>query len=82
MESPVQAADDDSGKRVILEVPAVAVGSDAARGSSSRTGFEGKIALLRAREEEKRNHCVIRTQLSDADTVLFSPPSPCQLLEL
>ena len=60
--------------RVILEVSVVTVGSDAALAGSARAGFEGTTALLRAREEEKRNHGVIRKLLSDAgNNTIFTP---------
>jgi hypothetical protein len=93
VETPVQAADGDStvadvvyvdrafGQHVILEVSVVTLGSDAALGNSSRTGFEGTTALLRAREEEKRNHGVIRKLLNDAGNSTIFTPSSCQPLE-
>ena len=86
VESPVQSADGDStvadvvyidsasGQRVILEVSVVTVGSDAALAGSARAGLEGTTALLRAREEEKRNHGVIRKLLNDAgNNTIFTP---------
>ena len=81
VESPVQAADGSStvadvvyvdrasGQRVILEVSVVTVGSDSALASSSRMGLE-----VRAREEEKRSHGVIRKLLSDAGNNTFFTP--------
>jgi hypothetical protein len=39
--------------------------SGVAGGVSARAGFEGTTALLMVREEEKRNHGVIRKLLSD-----------------
>jgi hypothetical protein len=86
VESPVQAADGDStvadvvyidsasGRRVILEVSIVSVGSDSAMAGSARAGLEGTTALLRAREEEKRNHGVIRKLLNDSgNQTTFTP---------
>jgi hypothetical protein len=86
VESPVQAADGDStvadvvyidnasGRRVILEVSIVSVGSDSAMAGSARAGLEGTTALQRAREEEKRNHGVIRKLLNDSgNQTTFTP---------
>jgi hypothetical protein len=49
-----------------LEVSVVTVGSDTSLAKSARAGLEGTTALLREREEEKRNDGVIRKLLSDA----------------
>jgi hypothetical protein len=86
VESPVQAADGDStvadvvyvdsasGRKVILEVSIVTVGSDSAMAGSARAGLAGTTALLRAREEEKRNHSVIRKLLNDSgNQTIFTP---------
>jgi hypothetical protein len=86
VESPVAAADGDStnadvvyfdrdsGRRVILEVSIVTVGSDSALAASARAGLEGTTALLRAREEAKRNHGVIRKLLNDSgNQTIFTP---------
>ena len=86
VESSIQAADGDStvadvvyidiasGQRVILEVSVVTVGSAASLAGSARAGLEGTTALLMAREEEKRNHGVIRKLLSDAgNNSIFTP---------
>ena len=91
---PVQAADGDStvadvvyvdrasGRRVILEISVVTVGSDAALGSSSRTGFEGTTALLRAHEESNAVTASSGICLAMPKIILFSPQSACQLLKL
>ena len=86
VESPVEPADGDStvadvvyvdnvsGKRVILEVSVVTVGSDSSLAGSARAGLEGTTALLREREEEKRNHAVIQKLLSDSgNQTIFTP---------
>ena len=42
--------------------------------ASARTGLEGTTALLRAREEEKRSHGVIRKLLNDSgNQTIFTP---------
>jgi hypothetical protein len=86
VESPVTSADGDStvadvvyvdnvsGKRVILEVSVVTVGSDSSLAGSARAGLEGTTALLREREEEKRNHAVIQKLLNDSgNQTIFTP---------
>jgi hypothetical protein len=86
VESPVAAADGDStvadvvyvdnvsGKRVILEVSVVTVGSDSSLAGSARAGLEGTTKLLREREAEKRNHGVIQKLLNDSgNSTIFTP---------
>ena len=86
VETPVAAADGDtlnadvvyfdpsSGERVILEVSVVTVGSDTSLGRTAREGLEAVTALLRAREQEKRNHRVIRKLLNEAgNNTIFTP---------
>ena len=66
--------DSASGQKVILEVSIVTVGSDSAMAGSARAGLEGTTALLRARENEKRNHGVIRKLLNDSgNQTIFTP---------
>ena len=61
-------------QRVILEVSVVTVGSAASLAGSARARLERTTALLMAREEEKRNHGVIRKLLSDAgNNSIFTP---------
>jgi hypothetical protein len=86
VESPVEAADGDStvadvvyvdsvsGRRVILEVSVVTVGSDSSLAGSARAGLEGTTRLLREREEEKRSHRVIQKLLNDSgNSTIFTP---------
>jgi hypothetical protein len=65
--------DPSSMARVILEVSIVTIGSGTSLGRGAQAGLDGVNAQLRAREEEKRNHDVVRR--------LFSPPSSCQPVE-
>ncbi len=66
--------DSASGQLVIFELICRTVGSDAALAGSARAGLGGTTALLRALEEEKRNHCVIRKLLDDAgNNTIFTP---------
>ena len=59
---------------MILEVFIVTVGSDSALAASARAGLEGTTALLRAREEEKHNHGIIRKLLNDSgNQTIFTP---------
>jgi hypothetical protein len=78
VESPVEAADGDStvadvvyvdnvsGKRVILEVSVVTVGSDSSLAGSARAGLEGTITLLRERKQEEMDNGVVEELLSDS----------------
>ncbi len=53
--------DPSSRARVILEVSIVTIGSDTSLGGKdARAGLDGVNAQLRAWEEEKRNHGVVR----------------------
>jgi hypothetical protein len=52
--------DPSSRARVILEVSIVSSGSDTSLGRGARAGLDGVNAQLRAREEEKRNHGIVR----------------------
>jgi hypothetical protein len=74
MNADVVYFDRASGRRVILEVSIVTVGSDSALAASARAGLEGTTALLRAREEEKRSHGVIRKLLNDSGNQTISTP--------
>jgi hypothetical protein len=66
--------DNVSGKRVILEVSIVTVGSDSSLAGSTRAGLEGTTKLLREREAEKRNHGVIQKLLNDSgNQTIFTP---------
>jgi hypothetical protein len=65
--------DPSSMARVILEVSIVTIGSGTSLGRGAQAGLDGVNAQLRAREEEKRNHDVVRR--------LFSSPSSCQPVE-
>jgi hypothetical protein len=58
--------DPSSRARVILEVSIVTIGSDTSLGRGARAGLDGVNAQLRALEEEKRNHGVVRRLLNDA----------------
>jgi len=71
-----------SRARVILEVSIVTIGSDTSLGKGARAGLDGVNAQLRAREEEKRNHGVVRRLLNEAEITLFLSPSLCQPVEL
>ena len=55
--------DPSSRARIILEVSIVTIGSDTSLGRGTRAGKNGANAQLRAREEEKRNHGVVRRLL-------------------
>ena len=78
--------DPSSRARVILEVSIVTIGSDTSLGRGARAGLDGvnaqNFAQLRAREDDKRNHSVIRRLLNEAGKTLFTPPSLCQPVEL
>ena len=56
--------DPSSRARVILEVSIVTIGSGTSLGRGA--GLDGVNAQLRAREEEKRNHDVVRRLLDEA----------------
>ena len=49
-----------------MEVSIVTIGSDTSLGRSARAGLDGVDAQLRAREEEKCNHGVVRRLLNEA----------------
>ena len=53
--------DPSSRARVVLEVSIVTMGSDTLLGRGARAGLDGVNAQLRAREDEKRNHSVVRS---------------------
>ena len=60
--------------RVILEVSIVTIGSDTSLGRGARAGLNGVNAQLRAREDEKRNHSVVRRLLNEAgNDTIFTP---------
>ena len=66
--------DPSSRARVILEVSIVTIGSDTSLGRGARAGLDGVNAQLRAREEEKRNHGVVRRLLNEAgNNTIFTP---------
>ena len=67
--------DTSSRARVILEVSIVTIGSGTSRGSrGARAGLDWVNAQLRAREEEKRNHDVVRRLLDEAgNNTVFTP---------
>ena len=71
-----------SRARVILEVSIVTIGSGNSLGRGARAGLDGVNAQLRAREEEKRNHDVVRRLLVDeaGNNTIFTPSS-CQPVE-
>jgi hypothetical protein len=52
--------DPSSRARIMLEVSIVTIGSGTSLGRGARAGLDGVNAQLRAREEEKRNHDVVR----------------------
>ncbi len=58
--------DPSSRAMVILEVSIVTIGSDTSLGRGARAGLDGTNAQLRAREEEKRKHGVLRRLLNEA----------------
>ena len=61
-----------SRARVILEVSIVTIGSDTSLGRGARAGLDN--AQLRAREEEKRNHGVVRRLFDEAgNNTIFTP---------
>ena len=63
-----------SRARVILEVSIVTIGSDTSLGRGTRAGLDGVDAQLRAREEDKRNHSVVRRLLNEAgNNTIFTP---------
>ena len=50
------------------------IGSDTSLGRGARAGLDGVNAQLRAREEEKRNHGVVRRLLNEAgNNTVFTP---------
>ncbi len=53
-----------SRARVIMEISIVTIGSGISLGRGARAGLDGVNAQLRAQEEEKHNHDVVR-RLSD-----------------
>jgi len=66
--------DPSSRARVILEVSIVTIGSDTSLGRGARAGLDGVDAQLRAREEDKRNHSVVRRLLNEAgNNTIFTP---------
>ena len=66
--------DPSSKARVILEVSIITIGSDTSLGRGARAGLDGVNAQLRAREEEKRNHGVVRRLLNEAgNNTIFTP---------
>ena len=66
--------DPSSRARVILEVSIVTIGSGTSLGRGARAGLDGVNAQLRAREEEKRNHDVVRRLLDEAgNNTIFTP---------
>jgi hypothetical protein len=66
--------DPSSRARVILEVSIVTIGSGTSLGRGARAGLDGVHAQLRAREEEKRNHDVVRRLLDEAgNNIIFTP---------
>jgi hypothetical protein len=86
VETPATAADGDttiadvayfdslSGERAILEVSVVTVGSDTSLSRTSRAGMDSVIALLRAREQEKRSHRAIQKITNEAgNNAIFTP---------
>ena len=66
--------DPSSRARIILEVSIVTIGSDTSLGRGARAGMDGVNAQLRAREEEKRNHSVVRRLLNEAGNNTFFTP--------
>ncbi len=58
--------DPSSRARVVLEVSIVTIGSGTSLGRDARAGLDGVNAQLRAREEEKRIHDVVRRLLGEA----------------
>jgi len=66
--------DSSSRARVILEISIVTIGSDTSLGRGARAGLDGFNAQLRAREDEKRDHSVVRRLLHEAGNItLFTP---------
>ncbi len=66
--------DPSSRARVILEISIVTIRSDTSLGRCARAGLDGVNAQLRAREEEKRNHGVVRRLLNEAgNNTIFTP---------
>ena len=64
----------DPRARVILEVSIVTIGSNTSMGRGARAGLDGVNAQLRAREEGKRNHCVVQRLLNEAGNhTIFTP---------
>ena len=52
----------------------VTIGSDTSLGRGARAGLDGVNAQLRAREDEKRNHSVVRRLLNEAENnIIFTP---------
>jgi len=66
--------DPSSRARVVLEVSIVTIGPHTSLGRGARAGLDGVIAQLRAREDEKRNHSVVRRLLNEAENnTIFTP---------
>ena len=66
--------DPSSRARVILEVSIVTIGSGISLGRGARAGLDGVNAQQRAREEEKRNHDVVRRLLDETgNNTIFTP---------
>ena len=58
----------------ILEVSIVTIGSGTSLGRGARAGLDGVNAQLRVREEEKRNHDVVRRLQDEAgNNAIFTP---------
>ena len=55
-----------SRARVILKISIVTIGSGTSLSRGARAGLDGVNALLRAPEEEKRNHDKVRRLLDEA----------------
>ena len=66
--------DPSSRARIILEVSIVTIEYDTSLGRGARAGLDGVNAQLRAREDEKRNHSVVRRLLNEAgNNTIFTP---------
>ena len=76
--------DSSSRARVVLEVSIVTIGSktDTSLGRGARAGLDEVNAQLRAREDEKRNHSVVRRLLNEARNKAIFTPSLCQPVDL
>ena len=58
----------------MLKVSVATVGSGTSLARTSRAGLDSVTALLRAREQEKRNHRVIQKITNEAgNTTIFTP---------